>query len=86
MDNDPSLPPIQITLGGHLSFFDAQKRSRLSLCLEKATSLDELLDRLGVPFAEIFLVAINDQQQTVLTDVMVSPGDAVSLYPPMGGG
>lgn len=86
MDNDSSLSPVQITLGGHLSFFDAHKRSRFSLCLEEATSLDELLDRLGVPSAEIFLVAINGQQQTVLTDVMVSPGDAVSLYPPMGGG
>ena len=86
MDNDSSMPPVQITLGGHLSFFDARKRSRLSLCLEEATSLTNLLDRLGVPPSEVFLVAINGQQQTALTDVMILPGDAVSLYPPMGGG
>jgi hypothetical protein len=86
MGNDSSLPAVQITLGGHLSFFDAHKRSRFSLCLEEATSLTNLLDRLGVPPSEVFLVAINGQQQAALTDVMILPGDAVSLYPPMGGG
>ncbi len=86
MGNDSSLPPVQITLGGHLSFFDAHKRSRVSLCLEEATSLNELLDRLGIPPSEVFLVAVNGQQQAALKDVMVLPGDAMSLYPPMGGG
>jgi sulfur carrier protein ThiS len=76
---------MRLHLGGHLSWYDPQKRSWLELHLPEPISLVELVRQLGLPKAEIAVVAVN-RRAISLEAAIVSDGDRVELYPPLGGG
>ena len=76
---------MRLHLGGHLSWFDPQKRSNLEIQLTQPRQLTDLLQELGVPIAEIAVAAVNGQA-IALEDARVTDADRVELYPPVGGG
>ncbi len=76
---------MQLHLGGHLSWYDPQKRATQEIRLDKPIALIELLRRLGVPSAEIAVAAVNGQA-VALEAARVIDDDRVELYPPIGGG
>ncbi|CAG0946214.1 hypothetical protein ANRL1_02843 [Anaerolineae bacterium] len=76
---------MRLHFGGHLSWYDPQKRSHLEIQLARPMQLIELLQELGVPIAEIAVAAVNGQA-IALEDARVSNDDRVELYPPVGGG
>jgi sulfur carrier protein ThiS len=76
---------VDLHLGGHLAFYDAEKRSRVAVPLDEETALVEVLRRLGIPEAEVGLTAVN-REIVRLGDARVTDGDRVDLYPPMDGG
>jgi sulfur carrier protein ThiS len=76
---------IELYLGGHLSFYAPQKQSRFNLPVDQPTELEGILQKLGVPLAEVAIVAVNGEL-VELPAARVNPGDRIELYPPMGGG
>ncbi len=76
---------MQLHLGGHLSWYDPQKRPRLEIKLAEPVSLMSLLEQLNVPAAEIAVVTVN-RVAVELEDAQVSDKDSVELFPPVGGG
>lgn len=76
---------MKLHLGGHLSFYEPQRRPWIELALAEPQHLDELLVDLGIPAGEVAMVVINGvlaQEETPI----ISDEDKVELYPPMGGG
>ena len=76
---------MKLHLGGHLSFYEPQRRAWIELALAAPQRLDDLLADLQIPVTEVALVVINgtlaqEDQPIILDD------DQVELYPPMGGG
>jgi len=76
---------VRLHLGGHLSWYDSQKRSWLEIRLSEPTSLLVLLEHLRVPVAEIAIATVNRTAVT-LEDARVTDADRVELFPPVGGG
>jgi sulfur carrier protein ThiS len=76
---------VKIHLGGHLNFYDAEKRAWLEMHTPKPISIDELRAILGLPGGEIMLVAVNGTVIESL-DTLVSDEDRVEFYSPIGGG
>ena len=76
---------MDLHLGGHLAFYEAEKRSRVAVPLEAETALVEVLRRLRIPEAEVGLAAVN-REIVRLSDARVTDDDRVDLYPPMDGG
>ena len=76
---------MKLHLGGHLSFYEPQRRAWVDLALPAPQNLPDLLVGLGIPPGEVALVVINgvlaQEDKPLLTDE-----DQVELYPPMGGG
>ncbi len=75
---------MQIHLGGHLSFYDADRRSWIEWPDAVPLTLRALAERLGLPIGEVALVAVN--RRLADFDELVQPGDRVEFFPPMGGG
>lgn len=76
---------MEVHLGGHLAFYEREKRSRFQVHLEARTGLLELVRALGIPEAEIALAAVN-WTVVALDDAQVDDADRLDLYPPMSGG
>ena len=76
---------MKVHLSGHLSFYNAQRRSNFELKLSQPTPVIELLRTLGIPDGEIFLTAVNNVL-IELNDAIVVDTDHLGLYPPIGGG
>jgi sulfur carrier protein ThiS len=76
---------MRLHLGGHLSWYDSQRRSWLELHLSVPTALVELLRQLELPLAEIAITVVNGHA-VPLEEARVSDDDRVELYPPIGGG
>ncbi len=76
---------MKLHLGGHLAWYDAQKRSDLDIPLREPIALAALLLDLGIPAGEIGLVAVNGTL-IELQDARVRDTDGVDLFPPIGGG
>ncbi len=76
---------MRLHLGGHLAWYDPQKRSWLELHLAGPAFLIELVRQLELPLGEIAVVAVNGRAVS-LEEAIVSNGDRVELYPPLGGG
>lgn len=75
---------MRLHLGGHLNFYDPQKRTWLDMTLPGSTSLAEIIRQAGLPEGEVALLVINGQQADMHD--LVCDADRVELYPPMGGG
>jgi sulfur carrier protein ThiS len=76
---------VKLHLGGHLAFYDPEKRSHLELEIKGKVSLVALLQQLKVPLAEIALVVVNSEL-VELENSLITNTDRVDLYPPIGGG
>jgi len=77
---------MRVHLGGHLNWYDPDKRSWLEIDLPGAMSLVELARRLGLPPEEIAFAVVNGEFVLLSEEAMVVAGDQVELYPPVGGG
>jgi sulfur carrier protein ThiS len=76
---------MHLHLGGHLNWYDARKRARQEIGLDRPTRLADLLDRLNVPPGEVALTIVNGQL-VELHSAVVADHDRVEVYPPIGGG
>ena len=76
---------VEVYLGGHLNYYQPDKRAHLSVGLEKNIALIALLKQIGIPIAEVAFATLNGNL-VELPLAQVSPGDRIELYPPMGGG
>ncbi len=76
---------MRLHLGGHLSWY-VQKKSWVEVRLAQPTRLVNVLEKLGVPMAEIAVGTLNRTPFFSMDDVMVNDGDTVELFPPVGGG
>jgi sulfur carrier protein ThiS len=90
---------VRVHLGGHLSWYDAGRRSwlefepRIVLAAGQDDSPDtavrltpaDVARHLGLPRGEIALVAVNGRVIDPDT-VQLAPNDKVEFYPPIGGG
>lgn len=76
---------MQLHLGGHLSWYDSGKRSDVPVPLAQPTRLLTLIENLGLPSAEVAIAVVNGSTVS-LEEALVSDGDRVQLYPPIGGG
>ncbi len=75
---------MRIHLGGHLSWYDPQKRTDLDIPLSSPTDLAAVVRQIGLPVDEISVIAVNGASTGL--DVQVSDSDSVELFPPIGGG
>ena len=76
---------MRIFLGGHLNFYHPKKEKWLEVDLKGPTSLVYLLTANGIPLSEVQLVAINGEV-VELKNALVSEGDDVKVFSPVGGG
>ncbi len=76
---------MYVHLGGHLSWYDAERRSRVELAVPERVALAAVVERLGLPAAEIAIMVVNEEVAPSL-DTEVGEGDRVEFYPPVGGG
>ena len=76
---------MRIFLGGHLNFYHPKKENWLEVELHGSTLLRDLLTAAGVPLSEVQLVAINGEV-VELENALVSEGDLVKVFSPVGGG
>jgi sulfur carrier protein ThiS len=77
---------VRVHLGGHLSWYDSDKRAWLELDPRTIPlTPGEVARRLGLPRAEIALVAVNGRVVD-LDGFQLAGGDRVEFYPPIGGG
>jgi len=76
---------MRIFLGGHLSYYQTDKSRWLEVTLKEPAPLIDILNNAGIPTGEISLVVHNgvlaDLQETI-----VSQGDELKLFSPIGGG
>jgi sulfur carrier protein ThiS len=80
---------MRLYLGGFFAFYipsgSKPRRPWVEVDLSGPTALSEVLVGLGIPPAEVSLVAINGQAVEP-AEAVINPGDEVRLYPPIGGG
>lgn len=76
---------VKVHLGGHLNWYDRQKRAWLDLEVQPGTRLDALIAMLGIPAGEAALALVNGSLADPATTCL-SDGDCVELFPPSSGG
>jgi len=76
---------MELHLGGHLNYYDAQHRNRLELHLQEPLSLNALLLQLNIPRCEVMLVVVNGELASQANPLLVN-GDRLDLYSSVGGG
>ncbi len=76
---------MRLHLGGHLAWYEPQKKAWLDLHLLEPTSLIALLQQHGIPPGEVAIAVVNGAA-VLLEEVRVSDADQVELFPPVGGG
>lgn len=76
---------LRIHLGGHLSWYDPDKRDWLTLHLPAPIALRDLAARIGLPTAEVAIIAVN-RRVAHWDDPPVTDDDVVEFFPPLGGG
>ena len=55
-----------------------------ALALEDGTTVESLIDGLGIPKKEVKLIFVNGKKESL--EYPVKDGDRVGLFPPVGGG
>ena len=76
---------MRLHLGGHLNFFGEGKQPWQEIALSSVTPLIEIINRLGIPAAEIALTVVNGEMAD-LQSAQVGNEDEVQIYPPVDGG
>jgi sulfur carrier protein ThiS len=83
--SQPGQAVIRVHLGGHLSWYDSEKRAWLDLPAGGPVALADLAARFGIPAAEIAIISLN-RRAVELNGPTARPGDVVEFFPPIGGG
>jgi molybdopterin converting factor small subunit len=76
---------MKLLLGGHLSFYLPGFPRQLEVQLEVPNRLSGVLENLGIPNGEIYLVVVNGEYVEPHS-TLVAQDDEVKIYPPMDGG
>lgn len=76
---------MRIYLGGFLDFYAPQNTRWMEVELEQPVLLRVLLQELGIPASEIYLIVINGELVS-LEQARVVNDDEVKVFPPVGGG
>ena len=76
---------MRIFLGGHLNFYHPNKDKWLEVDLKGPTPLVDILNAADVPLSEVQLAAVNGEV-VELREALVSEGDEVKVFSPVGGG
>lgn len=76
---------MRVHLGGHLNWYDPQKRTWVELSLPTPVTLLDLARQLGVPAAEIAVAVVN-RRAVDLETTTVSNSDIVEFFSAVGGG
>lgn len=76
---------MRVHLGGHLSWYDADKRTWLELSLPAPLALRELAQQLGLPAAEIAITTVN-RRVVELATASAADGDTVEFFSALSGG
>jgi molybdopterin synthase sulfur carrier subunit len=59
---------------------------KLRLSLSDSTTLNQLVERLGIPRSEIKVIMVNNYAQPTNYDYVLADGDRLAIFPPVGGG
>jgi len=76
---------MRIELDRYFNFYTGARQSWVEVELEKPTRLSEVLDGVGIPLAEIYLVVLNGEAVDP-REATISAQDRVKIFPPFGGG
>ncbi len=76
---------MTLHLGGHLNWYDKERRAWFQVSIERPTPLVEILRALELPVGEVALCAVNGAL-VELAQATVRDDDRVELFPPIGGG
>lgn len=76
---------IRVHLGGHLDWYDLQRRRWIDVPAQGPIKLWALAQRLGVPASEIAVVMLNHRIADLETD-SAQDGDIVEFFSAIGGG
>lgn len=76
---------MQVHLGGHLSWYDPDKRAWLEVAQPQPDTPRSVAERLGIPIGEIAITTVN-RVLVDMEEVLVHDGDILEFYSPMGGG
>jgi sulfur carrier protein ThiS len=82
--DSPAGPTITVHPHGELTTYFGRTYGGIPVAIEPGISIELLLERIGVPANEVWLVAKNGE--TVQRDVTLQPGDTVELFAPVAGG
>ena len=77
-------PTIKVHPHGELTTYFGRSYGGVPVPVEPGISIDEFLQRQGVPLDEVWLVAKNGEQ--VKRDATLQPGDSLELFAPVAGG
>jgi sulfur carrier protein ThiS len=69
---------------GELTTYFGRTYGGVPVTIEPGITIVDLLERLGVPAGEVWLVAKNGE--TVRRETTLQPGDSVELFAPVAGG
>jgi sulfur carrier protein ThiS len=76
---------MKIELDRYFNFYTGTRQSWVEVELDKPTRLSEVLDEVGIPLAEIYLVVLNGEAVDPREAILYAQ-DRVKIYPPFGGG
>ena len=83
-NNGSAGPTIIVHPHGELTTYFGRTYGGVPVPIEPGITIAGLLERLGVPEKEVWLVARNGEQ--VMRDVALQPGDSLELFAPVAGG
>lgn len=73
-----------VRLYGHLAWYSHDRSGRIEADLPEGATVGELSKKLGLPAADVKLVAVNGQQRS--DSYVLSEGDRVEYVPVIVGG
>jgi sulfur carrier protein ThiS len=77
-------PTIIVHPHGELTTYFGRAYGGVPVTIEPGMTIERLIEQLGVPAGEVWLVAKNGE--TVQRDSTLQPGDSVELFAPVAGG
>ncbi len=76
---------MKLYTGGHLTFYMPGRKPTLELPLSEPAPLREILARVGIPLAEVALVALNGEQ-VEMDSAIIQDADVVRIFSSVDGG
>jgi molybdopterin converting factor small subunit len=76
---------MKLYLGGDLNFYHPHKDRWLQFELDHPTPLVDILNAVGIPLGEVYLVVLNGEKIDI-QDALIAAKDEVKIYPAVGGG